>query len=137
LNTDIFIHPDQPEDFIDDKGYFLTRAEETLYHEMGHALDSALGDISLQPAWVSLSGWSKEPKPGLERLHIKDKGAPEVIGEYYYDPKYKANGFTRFYAMRNPYDDFADSFSFYISGMKNKVPATKAKYLDNLLKKHY
>jgi hypothetical protein len=136
LNTDIFIHPDQPEDFIDDKGYFLTRAEETLLHEMGHSLDAALGNISTQSAWMKLSGWSKEPKPGLERLCIKDKGTPDVIGEMYYDPKFKADGFTRFYARRNPWDDFADSFSMWL-GLKDKVPATKARYLDNLLKKYY
>jgi hypothetical protein len=134
LNTDIFIHPDQPEDFIDHGG-FLTRAEQTLYHEIGHAADAAFGNISLQPTWMKLSGWSKEQKPGLERLHIKEEGAPEVIGEMYYDPKIAK--FTRFYARRNSYDDLADSFSMFIGGLKDKVPEKKAEYLNNLLKKYY
>jgi hypothetical protein len=137
LNSDMFIHPDQPEDFFDGHRYFITRSAETLYHEFGHGFDACHGELSLQPAWMKLSGWSKEPGPGLERLHIKDREAPEVIGEYYYDSKYKANGFTRFYAMRNPWDDMADSFSFFISGMKDRVPDSKRVYLDKLLKKYY
>ena len=137
LNSDMFIHPDQPEDFFDKNQYFLTRAGETLYHEFGHGFDFNHGELSLQPAWMVLSGWSKEPGPGLERLHIKDKGAPEVIGEYYFNSKFKADGFTRYYAMRNPWDDWADTFAYYLSNLKNKVPSTKSKYFDNLLKKYY
>ena len=136
LNSDIFIHPDQPEDFFDKNQYFLTRAGETVYHEFGHGFDHCHGELSLQPAWMKLSGWSKEPKPGLERLHIKEKGAPEVIGEYYFDPKI-SNNFTRFYGKRSPWDDFADCFSFWVAGLKDKVPKTKAEYLNNLLKKYY
>jgi hypothetical protein len=137
LNSDMFIHPDQPEDFFNKNQYFVTRAEETVYHEFGHGFDSCHGELSLQPAWMKLSGWSKEPGPGLERLHIKDEGAPEVIGEYYFDSMYKAKGFTRYYAMRNPWDDWADTFAYYLSDLKNKVPVAKAKYFDNLLKKYY
>jgi hypothetical protein len=134
LNSDIFVHPDQPDDFFDPNGYHLTRAQQTIYHEFGHGFDANFGEISLQPAWMVLSGWSKEFKPGLEKLHIKEKGAPEVTGEYYYNPKAH---FTRFYARRNPYDDFADSFSFYIAGLKDKVPPNKAEYFAKLLKKFY
>ena len=135
LNADIFIHPDQPDDFIDQKGYFLTRAEQTLIHEMGHAYDHCHGDLSLQPAWMSLSGWSEEPKLGLKRLRIKEEGTPEVVGEMYYDPKIAE--FTRFYGRRNSYDDFADCFGYWVAGLKDKVPEKKAEYLDNLLKKYY
>jgi hypothetical protein len=135
LNVDIFKHPDQPDDFFDCREYFLTRASQTLYHEMGHALDSAFGKPSLQPAWMKLSGWSEKPMPGLKRLHIKDEGAPEVIGEMYYDPKIAE--FTRFYGKRNAYDDFADCFSFWVAGLKNKVPENKAEYFAKLLKRYY
>lgn len=131
LNIDIFVHPDQPQDFFDPQGYFLTRAQQTLLHEFGHAFDSIHGDLSLKPAWFQLSGWSKEPKQGLSQLQIKEPGAPEIIGEMYFDPKAK---FTRFYAKRNSWDDFADCFSFYVAGMKNKVPENKRKYFDEILK---
>jgi hypothetical protein len=130
LNADIFYHPDQPDDFFDHRGYFLTRAVQTLYHEYGHAYDACHQNISLKPAWMSLSGWSRDYKPGLKQLRIKEEGFPEIIGEYYYNSKAE---FTRFYARRNPYDDFADSFSFYIGNLKTKIPANKRKFLDSLL----
>jgi hypothetical protein len=56
-----------------------------------------------------------------------------MVGEWYYDPK---AGFTRFYAKRNPWDDWADSFSFYVGGLK-KLPDNKTEYFDKLLKKYY
>jgi hypothetical protein len=134
LNADIFCHPDQPDDFFDFHGYFLTRPQQTLLHEIGHAYDAHNGDLSLKDNWLELSGWNREKAPGLERLVIRDPGAPEVIGEWYFNPKAE---FTRFYAKRNPWDDFADSFSFYVAGMKNKVPPKKCAYFDDLLKKYY
>jgi hypothetical protein len=134
LNADIFIHPDQPKDFINQKGYFLTRAEQTLIHEMGHAYDAACQGLSLQPTWMKLSGWCVEPRPGLERLHIKEKETPEIVGEYYYAPSAK---FTRFYGRRNPWDDFADCFAFFVGGLKDKVPPEKHEYFDTLLKKYF
>jgi hypothetical protein len=130
LNADIFHHPDDPDDFMDHHGYSLSRSEQTLYHEFGHGFDAYHGDLSLQPAWTSLSGWSEVPQPGLQQLRIKEKEAPEVIGEWFYDPQ---AGFTRFYARRNPWDDWADSFGFYVGGLKSKVPATKRAYFDKLL----
>lgn len=136
LNSDIFIHPDQPEDFFDSRRNYLTRCEQTLYHEFSHALDAKLGNISLKPAWMSLSGWSKDYKPGLKQLIIREKGSPEVMGEYFYDPIHEKE-FTRFYAKRNPWDDLADSMGFWMANMKEKIPPTKKSYLDNLLKKFH
>ena len=135
LNADIFYHPDQPDDFFDHRGYFITRPEQTILHEFGHGYDDNNGSLSHRDAWTSLSGWSKSFKPGLERLVIDEPGAPRVVGEWYFDPK--IGGFTRFYAKRNPWDDFADSFSFYLAGMKNKLPENKARYFDGLLSKYF
>jgi hypothetical protein len=134
LNADIFYHPDHPEDFSDGQGHFITRSAETLLHEIGHAFDSQFGDLSLKEDWMELSGWSKEPMPGHKRLIIREPGTPEVVGEMFYAPEAQ---FTRFYASRNSYDDWADSFAFYVAGMKTKVPATKRAYFDRLLKKYY
>ena len=134
LNSDIFHHPDKPDDFVDFRGYFLTRPQQTIIHELGHGFDFHHSDLSTQPAWLKLSGWSQQPGPGLERLHIKDKGVPEILGEWYFDSK---SEFTRFYAQRNPWDDWADSFSFYVAGLRNKVPSKKAGYFSNLLRAYY
>ena len=134
LNADIFRHPDQPDDFMDHRGYFLTRPSQTLYHEWGHGYDEYNGSPSLKDDWLRLSGWSKEQQPGLKRLIIRDSRAPEVIGEWWYSPEAK---FTRFYGKKNPYDDFADCFSFYVGGLRSKVPENKKQYLDKMLAAHY
>ena len=134
LNSDIFYNPDSPSDFMDYKGYFVTRPEQTLLHEFAHGYDEIHDFLSAKKDWLSLSGWSEKYFPGLKRLVINDKGAPEVKGEWFYDPTAE---FTRFYAKKNPWDDWADSFAFYVSGLKNKVPSKKSDYLKSLLSSYY
>lgn len=134
LNADIFHHPDIPDDFIDHRGYFLNRPEQTLYHEFAHGFDEYNGTLSLKDDWLGLSGWSEKPKKGLKRLVIREKDMPEIIGEWYYDPKAE---FTRFYGRNNPWDDWADSFAFYVGGMRLIVPSLKRKYFNEILKKYY
>jgi hypothetical protein len=136
LNNNIFYHPDYPDDFYDVSGYRLSRPEETIYHEFGHALDNAYGDLSLKPAWLELSGWSPTPQKGLKRMVINEPGMPPKIGEWYYKPE-PYSGFTRFYGKMNPYDDWADCFAFWIAGMKNKLPDNKKVYFNKLLKKYF
>ena len=130
LNDDMFQHPDTPEDFTDGKTT-MTRIQHTLIHEFGHGYDEAFGELSLKPEWLQLSGWSLEPKSGLMRLHIPgDADSPEVWGEWYYDP---TAGFPRFYAKRNPYDDWADCFTYYLVGLDSKLPKEKIDYFKKLL----
>ncbi len=134
LNADIFYNPDLPDDFFDHRGYFMTRPQQTLLHEFGHAYDWANGNLSYKDNWTKLSGWSPEYKDGLKRLVINDKRAPKVVGEWFYDPK---SEFTRFYAKRNPWDDWADSSAFYMGDMKSKVSKTKITYFDNVFGRYY
>lgn len=134
LNRDIFDHPDDSPDFRVSQGEFLTRPEQTLIHEFGHGYDEYHGFVSLKAPWLVLSGWSEEPKEGLKRMVIREEGIPERRGEWYYNPK---AGFTRFYAKMNPWDDFADSFAFYVGGLKDKVPDKKRGYLDKILGPDY
>lgn len=118
-------------------GEGLNRFDQTFYHELGHGWDEAKGegsDLSLEEDWMSLSGWSKYPKAGLKRIRIKEKGTPELVGEYYYSPDAK---FTRFYARRNPWDDWADTFSYYVAGLKDLLPEEKIRYFDKKLKVYY
>jgi len=134
LNADIFYNPDLPDDFFDHHGYFLDRPTQTLLHEFSHAFDWANGNLSYKDDWTKLSGWSPEYKKGLKRLIINDKRAPKVVGEWFYDPK---SEFTRFYAKRNPWDDWADSSAFYLGKLRSKVPSKKLPYFDNIYKKYY
>lgn len=134
FNVNIFYDPDVAEDFFDHHGYFVDRPTQTLFHEFAHGYDVYNHELSLKPEWLKLSDWSPSPKPGLKRLVINTAGLPPVIGEWYFSPN---AGFTRFYAKRNPWDDWADSFSFYVARMKSKLPENKIKYFDTLLKKYY
>lgn len=129
FNINIFTDPDQPEDFTDSHGFFVNRAVQTVFHEMAHAFDENKGNLSGKSDWMKLSGWSKEPKPGLKRLIIQDPGTPPVMGEMYFDPK---AGFPRFYAKRNNWDDFADCFAFYLAGLYDKLPLNKQEYFKKL-----
>lgn len=134
LNADIFYNPDYPEDFFDHHGYFISRPVQTVVHEFAHGYDDYNGMPSLKSDWLDISGWSESFKPGLKKLVIREKGCPEHRGEWFYNPK---SEFTRFYAKKNPWDDWADSFSFYVGGIRDACPAKKREYFDRVLKKYY
>jgi hypothetical protein len=131
LNTQL-LSDDQV--FLDPSGRSLNRFDHTLYHEMGHGWDERNGDISLKPEWVSLSGWSKDPQPGLERITIREEGVPDHVGPWYSSP---GAGYTRFYARIAPWEDFADSFAFYVAGLSGFLPASKIRYFDNALWRYW
>lgn len=117
--------------YADSRGNELNRMDHTLYHELGHGLDDVLGGVSTQDEWCGLSGWSLSPFPGGMKVRIEEEGVPPVVGEWYYDPK---ASFTRFYAKCAPWEDFADSFAFYVAGLTEFLPASKIAFFDNLLK---
>lgn len=118
-------------------GEHLTKFDQTFYHELGHGWDHVNGDkrdLSMMDDWTNLSGWSEQPKPKFHRITIREPGVKDLVGEYYFDPK---AGFTRFYAKRNPWDDFADSFAYYVAGLKSFLPPNKVKYFDEKLGRYF
>jgi len=121
-----------------DSGSSVNKFDQTLYHELGHGWDEVNGsdgqELSLKKEWMRLSGWSKDPIPGYKRVIIQEPGSPVMKGEYYYSPD---AGFTRFYARRNPFDDWADTFSYYVAGLKSFIPENKIAYFDDKLHKYY
>jgi hypothetical protein len=135
LNDQILIDPRVIVDV--DNAIILNKFDQTFYHELGHGWDENNGggeEMSSLEDWMSLSGWSKYPRPGLICVHIKEEKSPELVGEFYYSPIAK---FTRFYAKRNPWDDWADSFSYYVGGAKSYLPKNKIGYFDKVLKKYF
>lgn len=125
---------DDPQVFQDPSGRLLDRFDHTLYHEMGHGIDEKLGNASMQDAWMSLSGWSPKPFPGGLKIIIREEGSPDLTDDWYYDSK---AAFPRFYAKRTPYEDYADCFAFYVSGLKGFLPASKIHYFDEALADFY
>ena len=124
LNTQLV---DDPLLFRDpENGRELNRFDHTLYHEFGHGWDMQRDELSTKPEWLSLSGWSKTPQPGKVKVLIKDKDEnADIVGEWCYDPSAE---FVRFYARTNPWDDFADTFTFIVAGLVGFVPPLKMKY---------
>jgi hypothetical protein len=138
VNDTLVLNSKLPEDQIlfsdpsTDKS--MNRLEHTLYHELGHGWDAKMGDLSIKPEWLDLSSWSESRVDGHVRIVINDGDSPEMVGEWCYSPDAK---FVRFYARRNPWDDFADTFSFFVKGQKGFVPPEKAAYFDSRLGKYY
>ena len=125
-------------EFDPESGNMLNKFDQTFFHELGHGWDEVHGhdhrELSETPEWKDLSGWCKEPHDGLKKLVIDEKGAPMVDSEWWYKPD---AGFTRFYAKRNPGDDWADSFSYYVGGLKYFLPRQKVKYFDDRIGKYF
>jgi hypothetical protein len=136
LNTQLL---EDPTLIVDpDSNYTVNKLDQTLYHELGHGWDDVKGtkgqELSLKKEWMDLSGWSQDPVPGHKRVVISEPGTPVLKGEYYYSPDAE---FTRFYAKRNPWDDWADSFSYYVAGLKSFLPDEKIGYFDKYLGKYF
>lgn len=121
----------------DDEGNEINKFNLIFYHELGHGFDDIKSEndmLCTEPSWLNLSRWSKEPRSGLKRLIIKCPGKPILKDDWYYDP---GSGFPRYYGKRNPWDDWADCFSFYVGGLRSRLPENKRNYFDNLLGEYY
>jgi hypothetical protein len=134
LNSQLVDDPTIYEDTS--SGKRLDTFDHILYHELGHGWDVQKGggtELSLQPEWLGLSGWVNNPLPGKVKVIIQDKDELEPLEDHgwYYDPGSK---FVRYYARWNPWDDFADTFSFLVAGMNGFLPEEKKAYFDDRMK---
>ena len=114
-------------------GILMSKFQQTFWHEAGHAFDYALGLISSKDEWLSLSGWTQTPEKGSGWLNIEiaEPGTDPVRDDWWFSPDAK---FTRFYAKRNPWDDFADSFSYYVGGLHEFLPQNKIEFFNKYVK---
>lgn len=93
-------------------------------HEFGHLLDFAnnVNGFSVRPgSWTALSWQSiSTPKKGNDYLHRSgmcfyscSRALPRTAVPELYESLHKTN-FLNTYTARNAYEDFADTFSFYL-----------------------
>lgn len=122
----------------DKKGKSLNKFDLIFYHELGHGLDDFKGPdgkcLSDKPEWLDLSGWRDSPTKGHKQFIIRCQGRPDLVDNWYYAPWAE---FPRYYGKRNPWDDWADAFSFYVGGLKDRLCKSKLEYFDNLLQEYY
>ena len=91
------------------KVHHAEKSIETLLHEVGHSVDdNAFGQSfwsKNSSEWSQASGWKKYPD--RDAWNISDIGRKGAVTEY---------------ALRNPVEDFAETFQWYIEdGTGNKV----------------
>lgn len=109
---------------------WIQHPELTVVHEVGHSLYNAFTPAK-QKEWEDLSGWIKGWKEGqLPPYEEKRPGWEPQKSEWTHKPGIR---FTRHYAERNPGEDFADCFGFFILNKGFQMAATKRKFLERLI----
>lgn len=106
--------------------------ELTMVHEIGHAVWQQLTPVQ-QSVWYGLSGWVKGQQPGNLAPYVERRPGWEIgkTEEWTHKPNVQ---FTRRYAERNPFEDFADSFAFWLLGKPHQMSPAKRAYMDRTIK---
>jgi len=111
---------------IDDMGNFepktgriVSRALHTTIHEMAHAIGEKTG-LDQTPEWFKISGWANWPygehpdmPPYFGRYFETRPGWDHTPSEWVF---HKDSWFTREYASKSPYEDFADCMAMKALG---------------------
>lgn len=93
---------------------YTSRALHTTLHEMLHAIGCATGLDTCAP-WLALSSWveAADDPPGTERYCETRPGWEPGPSPW----RHRSNcWFTRAYASRDPYEDFADAATYIALG---------------------
>jgi hypothetical protein len=107
--------------------------EVTMVHEVGHSVWEMLTQEQKQQ-WRDISGWRRignTVPTGMVRYIEKRPGWP--IGKAEPWAHKPGVGFTRHYGERNPGEDFADCFSFYLMGKPHQMAPEKREFMNGLI----
>lgn len=109
---------------------WVQHIEMTMVHEFGHALFGTLTQQQKQE-WYDLSGWVKGTRSENAAPYVeKRSGWPEYKSEWTHK---KGIRFTRKYAEKNPNEQFADCFAFYLLGKPHQMAPIQRLYLSKLI----
>lgn len=105
----------------------------TLVHEFGHALYGKLTSED-QKKWLATVGWMEGTKDGQAPPYIETRKGWEP---YRSEWTHKAGErFPRYYAEKNPNENFADSFAFFILNKAYKLSNTQRKFFEDYIQEH-
>lgn len=109
---------------------WLHHIEMTMVHEFGHALFDSLEPERKQD-WYDLSGWVKgRAEDNVEPYEEKRPGWPKLTSEWTHRKGVK---FTRHYAEKNPNEQFADCFAFYLLGKPHQMAPVHRLFMSKLI----
>lgn len=134
INPTVF---NSKEKFEDDQGHSMSKVAQVIVHELSHGIDDANG-FSDEEEWREISDWKKigedeKPPKGYKRLTIKEEGTPTLVSPWVFKADTE---FPRWYAARNPKEDFAESCCFALAGLVGRFHGDTGKAKYEFIKKH-
>ena len=116
------------------KGEFqVSHADLTLVHEVGHSLYDNLSPED-QVKWQALSGWMEGTKAGQAPAYVESRPGWEPFASKW---THQAGAkFPRWYAEKNPNEDFADCFAFFLLNKAHQIGPEKRAFLEDYIKDH-
>jgi ADP-ribose pyrophosphatase YjhB (NUDIX family) len=111
----------------------ILHADLTLVHEVGHSLYKALTPQE-QLAWLRISGWYPGSKAGQAPAYVEKRpGWEHNISRWTHKVGAK---FSRYYGEKNPDEDFADCFAFYLMNKAHEIGDEKKAFFDAYIQQH-
>lgn len=111
----------------------ISHADLAVVHEVGHSLYNALSPEEKQ-RWNEISGWMKGTKKGqAPPYEEKRPGWERIISKWTHRIGAK---FPRYYGEKNPDEDFADCFSFFIQNKAYRIGDDKKKFFEDYIQAH-
>jgi hypothetical protein len=111
---------------------WMNHDELMIVHEIGHSVYSHL-PVSVQKRWEKTAGWVKGEREGNEPKYVEKRpGWPELTSEWTH---VKGKKFPRRYSEKNPDENFADCFAFYILGKPQQMEPEQRAFVKDVIAK--
>lgn len=111
----------------------IGHADLTTVHEVGHSLFDHLSPEEKQ-AWEDISGWMEGTKEGQAPAYEERRSGWEPYTSKW---THKVGAkFPRYYAEKNPNEDFSDCFAFFLMNKAYRIGDEKKSYFENYMKAH-
>lgn len=100
-------------------------------HEVGHGVYRNVLNDEQRNKWSAISGWIKGTGENqAQPYEEKRPGWPKKTSKWTHNKDAK---FTRLYSEKNPNEDFADHFAYYVCGNEDQIPEEKRNFLKDIV----